>query len=389
MLTLYEYQKDYLREAKPNWIYDCDCGTGKTIMALAHYRIHFKDKPICIIAPASKIKEGGWQRTFKIMCPTLNLKILSYNVISKHVDNLKDHFIIYDECQKIKNSSGVWGKAAFNICKKSAGFILLSATPLPNSWADAINYFKIFKLSKSKKEFLKRFAITSMQWGYQEIIGWRNLKPLKREWDSISKRLNKSDCLDLPEIVYEDIYFKSSKNYKTLKKHRVLYGIVYDSAMKLRHGLRQHCSQFEKVQYLIEFLESITQNVVIFYNYQSEFNLLSKFVENKVCYACNGQIKDFPTENFDSIKNSVTFANYKSGSEGVEFTYADIIIFFSPTESYTEYYQALGRCHRLGQENKVTVYKYIAKNTIEEDIYNALDSKKDFNYELWEAENVK
>lgn len=389
MLELYPYQQDYIRQAKPNWLYDCDTGVGKTVMGLAHYRIHFKDKPICIIAPASKIKEGGWQRIFNIMCPNGNLKIISYNVIKKHLDQLQDHFIIFDECHRIKDSTGVWGKSAYSICKRSAGFILLSATPLPNSWIDSVNYLKIFGLLKSKREFIKRFAITSMEWGYLEILAYKNLKFLKKEWQTISSRLNKEDCLELPDLVFEDVYFQQSKPYKSLLKNRVLNGIVYDSMMKFRHGLRQHCSQFEKSEYLKDFLESTNQNVVIFYNYHSEFVFLSKNITNKKCYCCNGHIKDFPTDNFAEIKNSVTLANYKSGSEGVEFTYADIIIFFSPTESYTEYYQALGRCHRLGQKNKVTVYKYITKNTIEEDIYHALDAKKDFNINLWEVENAR
>lgn len=384
MFELYNYQKKYLREAKPNWIYDCDTGVGKTVMALAHYRVHFGNKQLCIVAPASKIKEGGWQRTLKVMCPYREYKIISYNVINRYIDKLQDYFIIFDECHRIKDSTGVWGKSAYNICKKSAGFILLSATPLPNNWIDSINYFKIFGLTKNKTQFLKRFAITSMQWGYQEIIGWRNLKSLNDYWKSISSRLNKEQCLDLPPLVFKEIHFKPGKVYREILHNRYLRGVLYDNAMKYRHGLRQHCAIEPKITYLKDFLESTNQNIVIFYNYLSELEEIKKAIKNKTVYECNGQIKNFPTDNFGDIKNTVTLANYKSGSEGVEFTYADIIIYFSPTESYTEYYQSYGRCHRIGQEKKVTCYKFITKNTIEVAIYDALTNKQDFNFELWE-----
>ena len=388
-MNLYPYQKDYIRQAKPNWIYDCDTGLGKTVMALAHYRIHFKDKPLCIVAPSSKIKEQGWQRTVEIMCPNIQkLKIVSYNSMPKIKDTLGDHFIIFDESHKIKDSCGVWGKSAFEICRKSAGHIFLSATPLPNNWADAINYLKIFGITKNKTQFLKRFAITSMQWGYQEIVGWRNTKALLGEWQSISKRLNKEDCIDLPRLTTRDVFFNVGINYRKVLKDRVCEDIVYDSAMSWRHGLRQACTTKAKLEYLKDFLDSTKQNVIVFYNYDSELKSI-RGVINKEIFQCNGKVKNFPTFDFGDIKNTVTLANYKSGSEGVEFTYADIIIFFSPTESYTEYYQSLGRCHRLKQQNKVTAYKFITRNTIEEDIYHALDSKKDFNFDLWEANRGK
>ena len=41
MICLYEYQKEYMNHVKPNWLYDCDTGTGKTIMGLKHYLTYF------------------------------------------------------------------------------------------------------------------------------------------------------------------------------------------------------------------------------------------------------------------------------------------------------------------------------------------------------------
>jgi SNF2 family DNA or RNA helicase len=385
MLKLYDYQLDYIRHAKPNWIYDCDTGVGKTVMALAHYRIHGNNAHLCIIAPASKIKEGGWQRTCELMCPNLKVKFISYNVISKFAEDLRNYFIIFDESHRIKDSCGVWGKAAYKICQNAVGFIFLSATPIPNDWADAINYFKIFGITKNKTQFLQRFAITNNRWGYMEIVGWRNSRTLLDEWKSISKRLNKEECIDLPELIIKDINFKVTSDYKKILSTRMLNNVALDNNMSYRHALRQNCAVISKLDYIKDFLESTKQNVIIFYNYQSELEVLKKIIKNKIVYYCNGESKNFPSI-LTKVNNSVTLANYKSGSEAVEFTYADIIIYFSPTESYTEYYQSLGRCHRLGQTNKVTVYRFITLETIEEYIYYALNNKQDFNFDLWEEQ---
>lgn len=388
MITLYKYQEEYQKHVKPNFIYDMDTGTGKTIMGLEHYLKYFKEYPLLIVAPASKINEGGWQRTIAEHYPQIiYYYTCTYNMLPKLWNTYKDFFVIFDECHRLKNSTGVWGKAGYNLTKICKGFILLSATPMPNGWEDSINYFKMFHYTPNKTTFIRREAITSMDMGYLEIIGWRNPNKLLNMWHGISRRLNKADATDLPPLVFEDIHFKASAIYKVIKKDRVYDEIVYDNQMKLRHGLRLYTNLNEKVWYINEFVDSTNDNIIIFYNYDEELKLLKEHI-TKTTYVCNGHEKNYPKKDeWDKIKNTVTLANYKSGSEAVEFTYANIIIYFSPTDSYTEFYQSYGRCYRTGQTRKVTAYKFVTDNTIEADIYKALDNKQDFNISLWEKQN--
>ena len=388
MIKLYEYQKEYQQHVKPNYLYDMDTGTGKTIMGLEHHQKYFKDKKLLIVAPASKVNEGGWQRTIAEHYPQIEYETCTYNMLNKKYTEYKDYFVIFDECHRLKNSTGVWGKAGYNLTKICSGFILLSATPIPNGWEDSINYFKMFGLTKNKTQFIKNNAITSMDYGYMEIIGWRNETKLTNMWKSISRRLSKDEATDLPPLVFEEVHFKPSVIYKVIKKDRIYDETLYDNQMKLRHGLRLNANLDKKIEYIKEFVENTTDNIVIFYNYQEEYELLKQNI-TKTTYVCNGAEKNYPKKDeWDKIKNTVTLANYKSGSEAVEFTYANIIVYFSPTESYTEFYQSYGRCYRNGQTQKVTAFKFVTEDTIEEDIYTALDSKQDFNYNLWEKEKL-
>lgn len=389
MLKLYKYQEEYFKHVKPNFIYDMDTGTGKTIMGLHHHQVYFKDKGLLIVAPASKINEGGWQRTIHTYYPNILYDTCTYNMLPKVWSQYKDWFVIFDECHRIKNSTGVWGKSAYNLTKIASGFILLSATPLSNGWEDSINYFKIFSLTKNKTQFIRNNAITSMDMGYMEILGWKNENKLKNMWKSISRRLGKDEAIDLPPIIFEDIHFKASGQYKIIKKERIFNDVVYDSKMKLRHGLRLYTNLKSKIDYIKDLIESTTDNIIIFYNYNEELELLRKNIEKKL-FICNGDEKNYPKKDeWNNVKNTVTLANYKSGSEAVEFTYANIIIYFSPTESYTDYYQSYGRCYRNGQNKKITAYKFITDGTIESDIYSSLDKKQDFNFDLWERKEDK
>lgn len=391
-IELYKYQVEYLKNAKPCYLFDCDTGTGKTIMSLYHYKVHFYNYKLLIVAPASKIKEGGWQRTIQETMPYIQYNTCSYNNLKKYYNannnELHNYFIIFDECHRLKNSVGVWGKYGFLMSQKAAGFILLSATPIPNGWEDAINYFKIFNLVKNKTQFFNEFANVTTRYGYIEVLNWKYEDKLKSMWSSISHRLSKGDCLELPDLVKVTIYFKVSKDYKTIKKDRVFKDELLDNQMVLRHALRLNTNLKDKTNYVKEFVDNTTDNIIIFYNYVEEYKQLKKIIQknkNKTLYVCNGIKKEYPTkEEWDNVHNTVTLANYKSGSEAVEFTYGNIIIYFSPTDSYTEYYQSEGRCYRNGQKKKVTVYKFITKNTIEENIYIALENKQDFNFKIWE-----
>lgn len=393
MIKLYNYQQKYfdyvVEHNKRNWIYAWSTGLGKTIIALKHHETFFKDKKAVIVAPASKIQEKGWDRTIESMYPNLEYTTCTYNMLPKKYKEFNDYFVIFDEVHRLKNSTGVWGKAGYELTKISAGFIGLSATPMDN-WLDACNYFKMFGLVKNKTQFIQQNCITDMSYGYLQVIGYRNENKLKNMFNLISKPLDKSECTDLPPLVFENIHFKASSIYKTIKRDRIYNDVLYDNQMKLRHGLRLNANLKNKIEYIKDFVESTNDNVIIFYNYDEELKLLQENIDKKT-YLCNGAVKDYPKkEEWDTIKNSVTLANYKSGSEAVEFTYANIIIYFSPTESYTEFYQSYGRCYRNGQTKKVTAYKFITDDTIEADIYKALDSKEDFNINLWlEKEKIK
>ncbi len=387
MIQLYKYQQEYFEyivtRNKHNWIYAWDVGTGKTIIALKHYEHFYKDSQVLIVAPKSKLVEGGWDRTIKDVVPTMKYETCSYSMLHKRYKQYNDYFVIFDEIHNLKNSTSLRGKAGYELTKIARGFIGLSATPMGNGWIDSINYFKMFGLTKNKTQFLRQNAITDTTHGYMEITGWKNETKLKNMWMSISKELRRNETIDLPSLIFKDIHFRASNIYKVIKKDRIYDDILYDNQMKLRHGLRLYANLKDKIEYIKDFIESTNDNIIIFYNYDKELELLKSSINKKI-YVINGANKDIPKkEDWKNITNSVIICNFGSGAEAIELTFANIIIYFSPTESYIQWEQSIGRAYRIGQKKKVIAYKLITDKTIEEDIYKSLDIKQDFNFKIW------
>lgn len=72
----------------------------------------------------------------------------------------------------------------------------------------------------------------------------------------------------------------------------------------------------------------------------------------------------------------VFLISLKAGGTGLNLTAADIVIHYDPWWNVAAQNQATDRAHRIGQDKQVTVYKLIMKDTIEENILNLQEAKK-------------
>ena len=81
----------------------------------------------------------------------------------------------------------------------------------------------------------------------------------------------------------------------------------------------------------------------------------------------------------DSFQNngvSVFLISLKAGGTGLNLTAADMVIHYDPWWNVAAQNQATDRAHRIGQEKQVSVFKLIAKDTIEENILFLQEAKK-------------
>lgn len=409
MINLYQYQEEYLRGLPSKYIFAADTGTGKTFMALAHYDRHAYMTPLIIVAPASKVGTGDWERDVAEyfgdrLMP--KVEIYSYEKFSRVptvaqykktgdrgvwrsvMERYPDGFaVIADEVHKAKNPQSKMGKAMYEVSATSSFFVGLSATPLPNGWIDAANYFKIFGFSKGITAFKNRYCVYVDYKGFPELKGYKEESELARLWQSIAKPLSKDQALDLPPITTVPVALPSTAEYKRIEKDRMVDGEFLDNPSALAHALRQSLLE-PKVKWLNEFLEGVSDNVVIFYNYKSERNaileMINKSHKGRKVFRQDGEKHEVPgKEKWGDLHRTITLAQYQSGSTGIELTYAATTIYFSPTYSYSNYEQSIGRTNRNGQTQKMTLFLLCAPKTMEADIWEALRNKTDFQEKQW------
>lgn len=414
-IELYEFQKSYLRGLPAKYIFAADTGTGKTLMSLAHYDKHAYLKPLLILAPAAKVNTGDWGREIQQyfagrLVP--EYEVYSYEKFSRvpttaqyrktgAVGMLRDFLaahkdgefaVICDEIHKAKNPQSFTGKAAFEVAKASGCFIGLSATPLPNGWIDAANYFKIFGYIKNITEFKKRYCNIQTYKNFPEIVGYYREDELQARWNQIAKPLSKEAALDLPPVTAVPIALESGKQYLKVQKERIFGDKFLDNPSALSHALRKSIIE-PKVAWLNNFLDGVSDNVVVFYNYVEERDQVLKMIhknhKSRKVFRQDGENHEIPQKSeWLGLKRTITLAQYQSGSTGIELTYAATTVYLSPTYSYSNYEQSIGRTNRNGQTKKMTLYLLCAPTTLEKDVWSALRNKKDFQANQWAEENL-
>lgn len=402
-MMLYATQEEVMNEAKPSYFYGLGTSSGKSLISIYHYLKHNKGEPLLIVCPPTKKKSNEWdceiEKVEQHERINIDYEVIASSMLAKEYGNYTNHFLILDEAHYFMNPTSNRGKAAQKLCKASTNYVMLSATP-GESWDKFMNYMIIFGFYKNKTEFLKKHAIYETKHfggrSIKQIVDFQKTDVLERYWRSIATMKETAYFVDLPQVSERFVEFNKSNLYKSAEKDRVVEindeQVILDSPPKLGATLRYLTNQKAKVAYTKELLESTNDNVVIFYQFTREkdnlLEMLSKL--DKQVFEVSGQQFNLPSqEERKSLSNSVTLVQIQAGSAAIELKYANQVIYYCPTYSYTQYQQSRGRCIRHGGHDRVEIIKFKTKSTIETQVWKALDNKQDFDEKLYLLEEVK
>ena len=413
-MKLYQYQEDYLSKLPASCIMAADLGTGKTLMSLAHWERQATGHKLLIVAPASKIRTGDWEEEARRWFPFSNgyfgdvqpdITYISYESLRLMDRKTKRprhwqftakrnggivYDVIADECHSLKNPQSKQSKAVLEIKQSGGLFIGLSGTPMPNGWIDFAGYSKLFGFTQGITEFKKRFCVYQDFKGFPELVKYINTETLEYQLSRVAFKLSRELAAELPSRKLMGINIqmdkKTSKLYQTIRltKKDPRTGELMDNSSRMLSVLRQSTTE-ARLDNLVSIVNDSSDNMLVFYNYKSERAAILKALEKsgKNILRYDGDVHDTLPTSDANITNTVLVAHYKSASTGLNLQWANVTIYFSPTYSYQEFEQSIGRTHRNGQTKKCLYYLFNVKTTIDKTVWDCLRDKRDFNEKLW------
>lgn len=199
-------------------------------------------------------------------------------------------------------------------------------------------------------------------------------------WECISglfTNMNNKKCPNCNKLLEKDdlyLYSYSNNNLnKDLSKNNKLIDIIQEVKStkigNIIYFLKQLLEEKDKNNKIIIFsqwdylLDKVT-------DIMSDFNLKITQCKGTV-YQKKKAIKEFTT----SKDNNIIMLSSRHAASGINLTVANKIILLEPIYGNKEYRtnienQAIGRSDRIGQNRPIDVYRFIIKDTLEEDIIN-------------------
>ena len=427
--VLRSYQKtgyQWLRFLHENKLGACladDMGLGKTLQAITFIQsIYDEIDKVLIVCPVSILI--NWEKEFQKFS-NINVHIYhgntrsipkdrkiiltSYGVMKREVDdtfsNMEFDILVLDEVQHLKNIRSL---GAFAVRKLKADFrICLTGTPVENDLAE---FYNIMDLS-----------IPGI-WGDLQFIRTTSNKKsrlLARKTASpfILRRTKGQVLSDLPPKLENNVFLEMQEiellNYKQnledIKKRilvassRQKYGEILRGLLKLRQlclwqspknllPLRNRKRIYStKIDFLLQTLEQIIEEghqAIVFSQFTTYLDIIQNEIHEKHwkfsridgSQAMKRRQKE--VDSFQDGSNRIFLISLKAGGVGLNLTAASYVFIMDPWWNPAVEAQAIDRAHRIGQQNKLTVYRPIIKNSVEEKVIELQQVKRELFEDL-------
>ena len=416
-LKLYQHQLEaveYLKQFQ-NCLIGDDMGLGKTFEG-SEMLDYYDNAGNLIVCQKSKIQD--WVNHFKKYYPNydifnLNNKkefemwsafhsglkkwiaVINYDLLIRRPNTLNLRFFTFllDESSEIKNERTKRGK--FILKMKPKNVILLTGTPMNGKFEELWSQLKLLNWNISRdlfdRQYLEYKIDRSLGYPRKVRIGYKNKERLLRKLREYGGVFRKTEeVFNLPQKVAKIINIPQSKAYQKYQKNKIIEIdnklLVGDMQLTNRLNERLLCGVYseEKLQAFQDLINSTNDRIIVFYNFNDELSKMNKVIARPKSYV-NGSIKDLT--NYENEENSITFVQYQAGSMGLNLQKANRIIYFSPPDGNSIYFeQSQKRIHRIGQDKTCFYYYLTIDNSIETEIYETLDIRKEINFELFKKE---
>lgn len=343
--------------------------------------------------------------------------VINYDLAFRrsYITHIRNFTLVLDESSIISNEGAKRSKFVLKLNPESV--VLLSGTPTAGKYERLWSQCKLLGWDISKKAFWRSYVDTEWieqgEFKREVVVGYKNVPHLKKklaEHGVVFMKTN--EVISLPEQVEQNIYVKSTKEYKYFMKNSYLlldtvnlcqfkgdsdyYGedvtprieLIGDNSLTKILYARQLCGQYhrEKLEAFKDLLESTDDRLIVFYNFNEELIRLKRICENlgrNVSFVNGSGMSMYA---YEEVPNSVLFVQYQAGAMGGNYQKANKIIYFTlplGKGSCDLWEQSKKRIHRIGQKNTCFYYYLLVKGSFEEKNFAALKEGKELTDELF------
>ena len=392
-----------------------DMGLGKTLQTIAFLTSQVtEDSRVLILAPSGLIY--NWADEFRKFAPQLDLAVVhglkanreailsenhqiyvtsyaTFRQDSELYQEMTFDFLFLDEAQVMKN-------AQTKIAQSLRQFVVpavfaLSGTPIENHLGELWSIFQIVLpgLLPSKKEFMKLPADRVAQF-IKPFVMRRKKEEVLTELPDLIEVVYKNELEDQQKAIYlaqlqqmRDRLAQVTDQEFQRSRVEILSGLmrlrqICDTPALFMDDYQGASGKLDSLRDLLLQVADGGHRVLIFSQFKGMLEKIEKELPDlgltsfKITGSTPAQDRQEMTKAFNQGERDAFLISLKAGGVGLNLTGADTVILVDLWWNPAVEAQAIGRAHRMGQEQMVEVYRLITKGTIEEKIQELQEQKK-------------
>ena len=392
-----------------------DMGLGKTLQTIAFLTSQVtEDSRVLILAPSGLIY--NWADEFRKFAPQLDLAVVhglkenrevilsenyqiyvtsyaSFRQDSELYQEKSFDFLFLDEAQVMKN-------AQTKIAQSLRQFVVpavfaLSGTPIENHLGELWSIFQIVLpgLLPNKKEFIKLPAERVAQF-IKPFVMRRKKEEVLTELPDLIEVVYKNELEDQQKAIYlaqlqqmRDRLAQVTDQEFQRSRVEILSGLmrlrqICDTPALFMDDYQGASGKLDSLRDLLLQVADGGHRVLIFSQFKGMLEEIEQELPDlgltsfKITGSTPAQARQEMTKAFNQGERDAFLISLKAGGVGLNLTGADTVILVDLWWNPAVEAQAIGRAHRMGQEQKVEVYRLITKGTIEEKIQELQEQKK-------------
>ena len=392
-----------------------DMGLGKTLQTIAFLTSQVtEDSRVLILAPSGLIY--NWADEFRKFAPQLDLAVVhglkanreailsenhqiyvtsyaTFRQDSELYQEMAFDFLFLDEAQVMKN-------AQTKIAQSLRQFVVpavfaLSGTPIENHLGELWSIFQIVLpgLLPSKKEFMKLPADRVAQF-IKPFVMRRKKEEVLTELPDLIEVVYKNELEDQQKAIYlaqlqqmRDRLVQVTDQEFQRSRVEILSGLmrlrqICDTPALFMDDYQGASGKLDSLRDLLLQVADGGHRVLIFSQFKGMLEKIEQELPDlgltsfKITGSTPAQDRQEMTKAFNQGERDAFLISLKAGGVGLNLTGADTVILVDLWWNPAVEAQAIGRAHRMGQEQMVEVYRLITKGTIEEKIQELQEQKK-------------